>query len=335
MVVIEYVTSDMSLPADMLARMGSDSVAQHVRLAGITSFRHMAEAGLPLQQVRTLTRTGQIVRIGRGYYATSDLLGLASALPYGKLLLEAAAAALALGPDSVVSHETAAQLHELSLLTTPGPDIVVTRPRGASSNSAQRRGIRLHLAALPESHIGGRLGVPLTTVARTVIDVARATAFRDGVVIADSALKQGLTSKKELRSVLADCQRWRGTRQAAEVVEFADRGGESPLESLARIVFRECGFPPPKLQVEIWDSEFIGRVDFLWEQYKTIVEVDGAAKYDDRNLAMRQFRRDKRLREAGYEVVHFEWREIIGDPAYIIRSMHAAFARGSRHAGIR
>ncbi len=295
----------------------------------------MIGTGLSLQQVRTLTRTGQIVRIGRGYYATADLVGLASALPHGKLLLEAAAAALALGPESVVSHETAAQLHELSLLTMPGPAIVITRPRGASSNPAQRRGTRLHLAALPPSHIGGRLGVPLTTVARTVVDIARTTDFRDGVVVADSALKQGLTSKKELRAVLADCQQWRGTRRAAEVVEFADRGGESPLESLARIVFRDCGLPPPGLQVEIRDSEFIGRVDFLWEQFNTIVEVDGVARYDDRNLAMRQFRRDKRLREAGYEVVHFEWREINGDPAYILRSMRAAFARGSRRSGIR
>jgi very-short-patch-repair endonuclease len=112
------------------------------------------------------------------------------------------------------------------------------------------------------------------------------------------------------------------------VVEFADGGAESPLESLARIVFRDGGLPPPELQVEIRDAEFIGRVDFLWRKFRTIAEVDGATKYDDRNLAMCQLRRDKRLREAGYEVVHFDWKEINGDPGYVVAAVRAAFEQG-------
>ena len=112
-------------------------------------------------------------------------------------------------------------------------------------------------------------------------------------------------------------------------MEFADGRAESPLESLARIVFRDCGLPPPELQVEISDSEFIGRVDFLWREFATIAEVDGAAKYVDPNLAMRQLRRDKRLREAGYEVVHFDWREINGDPRYLTSSLRTCFERGA------
>ena len=155
-----------------------------------------------------------------------------------------------------------------------------------------------------------------------------------GVVVADSALQQKLTSKKELKAVLVACPRWRGVRRAAQVVDFADGGAESPLESLARIVFRAGGLPPPELQVEVRDTEFIGRVDFLWRQFRTIAEVDGAAKYDDRNLAMRQLRRDKRLREAGYEVVHFDWKEINGDPAYVMAAVRAAFAQGGRRGGL-
>jgi hypothetical protein len=44
---------------------------------------------------------------------------------------------------------------------------------------------------------------------------------------------------------------------------------------------------------------------------------------------MRQFRRDKRLREAGYEVVHFDWKEINGAPGYVAASLRAAFDLGS------
>jgi hypothetical protein len=276
-----------------------------------------------------MAERGELLRIGWGYYATADLADLIPALPVGRLLLSAAATAAALGPSAVVSHQTAALLHGLSLLG-PQPDVLtITRPPDVGSRSG-KPGVRVHCAALPAEHVGGRLGVPVTTVPRTVIDLARVLDFRSGVVVADSALQQRLASKKELAGVIASCQRWPGLRTAAQVVEFADRGAESPLESLARVVFRDGGLPPPELQVEIRDSEFIGRVDFLWREFRTIAEVDGAGKYDDRGLAMRQLRRDKRLREAGYEVVHFDWEEINGDPGYVVTSLRAAFEQGGR-----
>ncbi|HKD88080.1 MAG TPA: hypothetical protein VKB62_06070, partial [Streptosporangiaceae bacterium] len=262
-------------------------------------------------QVRAMVERGELIRIGWGYYATADLAELVPGLPIGRLLLSAAAAAAALGPSAAVSHQTAAQLHGLSMLGPAPAELSLTRPPGSGSRSG-RPGVRVHCAALPAGHVGGRLAVPVTTVARTVIDLARVLDFRAGVVVADSALQQKLTSKKELRAVIAACPRWRGVRRAAQVVEFADGGAESPLESLARVVFRDGGLPAPELQIEVRDSEFIGRVDFLWRKFRTIAEVDGAGKYDDRNLAVRQLRRDKRLREAGYEVVHFDWKEING-----------------------
>jgi len=281
-----------------------------------------------------MVQRGELLRIGWGYYATADLADLIPRLPTGRLLLAAGAAAAALGPSAAVSHQTAAQLHGLSLLGPPPARLCVTRPPGAGSRSG-RSGVRVHCAALPAEHVGGRLAVPVTTVPRTVIDLARVLDFRAGVVVADSALQQKLTSKKELRAVIVACPRWPGVRGAAQVVEFADSRAESPLESLARVMFADCGLPTPELQVEIRDDEFIGRVDFLWREFRTIAEVDGAGKYDDRNRAMRQLRRDKRLREAGYEVVHFDWKEINGDPGYVAASLRAAFDLGGRAAARR
>jgi len=278
-----------------------------------------------------MVERGELVRIGRGYYATAELADVVGRLDIGGLLLSAAAAAAALGPGAVVSHQTAAQLHGLSLLSPLPAVLSVTRPPGVGSRSA-RSGVRVHSAALSAEHVGGLLAVPVTNVPRTVIDLARALDFRAGVVVADSALQQKLTSKKDLRAVLAACQRWPGARRAGQVVDFADGQAESPLESLARIVFRDCGLPPPELQVEIADDEFIGRVDFLWRKFRTIAEVDGAGKYENPGLARRQLRRDKRLREARYEVVHFDWKEINGDPGYVAASVRTAFERGRRRA---
>jgi hypothetical protein len=309
----------------------AETLRSNVRLAGIMSSAQLVAAGRSSHQIRAMVERGELLRICRGYYATADLADLVPRLDIGALLLSSAAAATALGPSAAVSHETAALLHGLSLLGPPPEVLTITRPPGVGSRSG-KPGVRVHSAALPAEHVEGRLGIPVTTVARTVIDLARVLDFRAGVVVADSALQQKLTSKKELRAVLVACPRWRGVRMAGQVAEFADGGAESPLESLARVVFREGGLPPPELQVEIRDCEFIGRVDFLWRQFRTIAEVDGAGKYDDRNLAMRQLRRDKRLREAGYEVVHFDWKEINGDPGYVLAAVRAAFEQGSRRS---
>ena len=306
--------------------MRAEFSSRNIRLAGIVTAAQLRAAGKSVRQIRAMVEDGELVRLSVGIYATADLAELVPRLDIGDLL-SACAAATALGPSAVVSHETAALLHGLSLLGRPPAVLTVTRPPGVGSRSA-RPGVRVHCAALPAEHVGGRFGVPVTTVARTVIDLARVLDFRAGVVVADSALQQKLTSNKELKAVIAACQRWPGLRRAAEVAEFADGGAESPLESLARIAFRDSGLPPPELQVEIRDSEFIGRVDFLWKQFRTVAEADGATKYEDKSRASYEFRRDAKLRDAGLEVVHFTWKDITGDAGAVASSIRRAFDRG-------
>ncbi len=281
------------------------------------------------RQIQTLVVRGVLVRLGRGVYATAEFVDRIRLVPAGETCLRAAAGLATSAGVAVASHETAAQLHGLDLLTRPAPAVTITRPPGPGSRSG-KRDVHVHAAALPAGHVGGRFGVPVTTVARTVVDLARELDFRSAVVAADSALHQHLTSKRELGQVLAVCRRWPGVSQAARVIEFADGLSESALESIARVLFQNLGLPPPELQVEVRsDGEFIGRVDFLWRQFRTIAEVDGALKYNaDPMRARSQLRRDKELRRAGYEVEHFDWREINSTGTEVGRSLLAAFDRG-------
>jgi len=304
-------------------------LSRNTRLAGIgiVTTAHIRRAHRSVRQIRSMIENGELVRLGVGIYATADLAEVAERLDVGALLLSAAAAVTALGPTAVVSHETAALLHGLSLLGPPPTVLTVTRPPGVGSRSG-KPGVRLHSAALPAEHVGGRLAVPVTTVSRTVIDLARSLDFRASVVVADSALQQNLTTKKELRAVIDACPRWRGVRAAGAVVEFADSRAESPLESLGRVAFHECGLPPPELQVVVSDAgQFIGRVDFIWKQFGTVAEADGAAKYEDKSRASYEFRRDARLRDAGLEVVHFTWKDITSDANAVANSIRRAFER--------
>jgi very-short-patch-repair endonuclease len=96
------------------------------------------------------------------------------------------------------------------------------------------------------------------------------------------------------------------------VVAFSDHRSESVLESCARVTFNDYGLPAPELQVDIGDHLFIGRVDFYWGKHSTIAEADGMLKYADARRAARQLERDQSLREAGYKVMHFMGRLLVG-----------------------
>jgi Protein of unknown function (DUF559) len=135
---------------------------------------------------------------------------------------------------------------------------------------------------------------------------------------------------------MTDLGHRRGLVRAANVVDFADLRSESPLESIARIAFRDCGLPKPDLQVWLGGGpKPIGRVDFFWREYVTIAEVDGAFKYEDGKRARDQLRRDARFRAAGYEIEHFDWHEITEQPEAVAARIRVAFGRGSRKQPLR
>ncbi len=169
-----------------------------------------------------------------------------------------------------------------------------------------------------------------------MVDLGRMVPFAEGVAVADAALRDKQTTRGELDGVLTRCARWPGIQQARRVVAFADPLAESVLESISRAAFHEHGLPPPELQVWVGDEDGVaGRVDFLWRRHRTIAEADGAIKYAQPAQALAQLNRDARLRDAGFEVVHFTWPEITRVPAQVAGAIRAALRRGAATAGTR
>jgi hypothetical protein len=229
---------------------------------------------------------------------------------------------------AAASHESAAILHGLDLLGRPPEGLVtLTRPPHARGSRASGKNLRIHAARLFPGHVTKRYGLPVTSVARTVVDLARTSPFMDGVVVADSALHARKTTREELTGVLEVCSNWNGALRAMRVAGFSDQRSESVLESCARVTFDEQGLPAPELQVDVGGDQLIGRVDFYWREYLTIAEADGMLKYADPTRATDQLERDQLLREVGYKVVHFTWRQLFREPDRVVAWIKDAFTR--------
>jgi Protein of unknown function (DUF559) len=298
-----------------------------VSKSAVKSAKKWQAQGVSPALLRSLVRSGHLVRMRQGVYATKRAIDWAGVDPVRAHVLSVQAAKATAGRNAVASCHSAAVLHRLSLLTPPPKEAVaLTVPLAKPWNRARPTDVVFHASDLPPGHVTRLYNLPVTTAARTVADLARTLPFMDAVVVADSALNQEKATKPELHQVLQECAGWPGVKRAREVVDFADERAESPLESAARVVFGQSGLEPPELQATIHGPDFAFRVDFLWPGQKVIAEADGLVKYNDRQDLLAERERDHLLRAAGYAVVHFTWRELFQTPEAVIARIRQALA---------
>jgi len=143
---------------------------------GVVCSAQVARAGLSAQWVRNRVRTGWLQRLHRGVYLVGPL-----ETEHSRLM----AAALAAGPGALISHYPAAVLWELCP-PREGPIDVTVPDRKARS----RPGIIVHRATLHPQDISRRHGIPVTSAARTVLDLAATAPLRDVDRAVNEALVQ-------------------------------------------------------------------------------------------------------------------------------------------------
>lgn len=329
----------------------------------------MAQAlacGVTRGWVRHAVKDGRVLVLRRGVFVESTLVLGADARGLHRLDVAAALLNRELPPDPTrrhapeqrlaVGHRSAAVLWKLC---APLPPVLGDPPQPEHARPARiddatppvrhlvelisadrcrrsfRWGVHVRPATLPVADVTVLDCLPVTTIERTVVDLARELSRRDAVMVADSALRRGASADR-MREIADECRVWRGGRQALEVVAFADGRAESAAESLARYVLAKHGLPAPELQVELSDAAgLIGRVDMLFRDLRTIVEIDGKVKYtgQDSDVLWREKRREDRLREAGWEVVRVTWTQLVSAPREVVARIRAAFARAQRATG--
>jgi hypothetical protein len=191
--------------------------------------------------------------------------------------------------------------------------------------------VHLHRAMLGPGHVVEVDGFRVTSVARTVVDLARERGVESGIVAADAALHQGLLNAEDLGRAAAACARWPGQSAARSTLAGWDAAAESPLESLSRLRMDEHAMPRPRLQTNLGDEygRFIARVDFYWPEFGVAGQADGALKYKAGAAVLAEKGQQELLERLGVIVVRWQWRDLYHFDAVAAR-LTAAFNRGHR-----
>ena len=286
------------------------------------------------QMAARAVRRGSAVRIARGVYAPATGWAAEGSLGQYRLLIHSVVVTRRV--DVVVSHWSAAAIHGLP--RTGGWPQQVHVTQDARSTTRSRGIVVRHNRRLGPEDIVSVGGIPVTTVARTVLDLATITDFRSSVVAADGALYQHRidrpipgTTREELMDAWQRAHPFRGEVRAFNVVQFAASEAQTPLESVSRVTMSQIGCPAPTLQRAYFDDDgFIGECDFSWPELAAIGEADGRTKYLNfskrsgksiEQVFLEEKMREDRLRAVSRSFGRWDW-ETANDP----QRLHAKLA---------
>ncbi len=168
-------------------------------------------------------------------------------------------------------------------------------------------------------------GLSVTSLSRTVIDVAAKGPLINATAVVDAVLRRFGDSYREI--LAAEFERAslrRGVGRTRRAIEFGDSRADSAGESLSRARIHELGFVAPQLQVPIDAAGHRYFVDFFWPEVNVIGEFDGRAKYSreeftagtpPEEVVWREKRREDAVRAAtGARVVRWTWATAMDAP---------------------
>ncbi len=228
---------------------------------------------------------------------------------------------------AAASHRAAADLVNLPGYASASPEVTVDHPRNRRTAFGLVHGSLL----LPERHVMVRRGIAVTTVARTIFDLAGIEHENRVARALDHAISRKMCTLRQVSQVFFALA-GRGRRGTVTMRTLLEKRGEgyvppaSELERLGRRVFLEGGLPAPEFEIHLGDDDLIGRVDCYWRSARLVVELDSRRFHDGLSARDSDRRRDNRLMAAGWRVLRFTWDDLTNRPLETVRIIRDALA---------
>ncbi len=246
---------------------------------------------------------------------------------------------------AVVSHESAAIILGLPVPNSSNRtrDVQLTIDGAHWTHGC---GFRLAGNQLSPKDVMSFVDIPITTIARTAVDVARRHPLPDGLMTIDAAARRLIANdlddwidirdavhdpervaraREVLRQTVLPMRGWKGVGHARAAIALADPAAESALESISRFYVHESNLPKPLIGFPVVGAS--GQrywSDMCWKSQRVLGEADGAMKYATGEDLFAEKRREDDLRRAGWIFVRWTWQEAVVDPFCFISRLSRA-----------
>ncbi len=278
----------------------------------VTCRQELLGAGLTSDQISDRLASGHLQPLYRGVYAVG----------HRRLTREGEwTAATKTCEGAVLSHLDAATLW--AIVSPRSGDIDLTTASRAGRR--RRAGLRIHRVPVDPRDETRRRGIPVTTPARTLVDVAEMIPARRLERALDEARYLGLITSRSLTETLDRNGGRLGATRLSALLAVHRPGAtrtRSGLEEHFLALCRSSGLPQPLVNEKIEGME----VDFVWSAARLAVETDSYATHGGQAAFERDHRRDLRLRTAGWKPLRFTDRQLADEPDLVVESLRRELA---------
>ncbi len=283
------------------------------RRHGIVSRAQLRDLGLGEDAIDTRLRSGRLCRLYRGVYAVGHGL-----VPReGRWL----AATMRGGEGAVLSHGSAAALWGIQ--RSGGDDrIHISAPRSTRLPMPICR----HVVRLASDEIATRRLIPVTTLARTLFDIATVCPPEKLEAAVREAEYRHRFQLRRLEDLLEQHPGRRGATTIRACLHLLGRGPQGRTRSRLEVRFAallaRIDLPQPALNALLDIDGYKVEADCLWRKQRLIVELDGGQSHDTRVAFEKDRERDRRLQVAGWRVIRVTWHQLDNPTALLADLRH-------------
>ena len=294
-------------PDVLVARLAADQW-------GVLSLDELGACGLSRENVRIRVGNGRLHPVHAAVYA----VGHANVALEGRFL----AAVKACGDGALLSHFSAAALWGFLPWDERPPEVTVL-----DTTTHVHPGLHVHRTRVLAPHdIARHAGIPVTSPARTLLDLAAIVPYRQLRRAIRQAQSLYRVNLRQLLEVLARLGPRRGTRNFARIVATGPAPTRSVLEDAVLDLVLRGGVAHPIVNGKLVLDGRTVYPDFRWPEQRLVVEADGAAWHDHKLAREDDAERQALLESHGYHVLRVTWDQAILRPAQTLARIWAAGA---------
>jgi very-short-patch-repair endonuclease len=289
-------------------RIASIAAQQH----GVIAHWQLVELGLSSSALGRRVSSGRLQLLHRGVYA----VGHARVSQRGIWM----AAVLACGEGAVLSHRSAAGLWRFWRYRPGKPEVLVPRPRG------DLRGVTRRSSVVPPAELTQADGIPVTTVNRTLLDLAAVVTRPELTNAFHEAEAKHLTTPHSLARALQSHPGRRGNTKVRALLADAGYGSgvtRSPLEARFTAFLRRHRLPPPDRNAQLRIGPIIIEADCVWWRQRVLVELDGREFHDTGVSFERDRERDRIAAVHGWTPIRITSRHLERSERQLARDLRA------------